>query len=247
MACKLSLLIAAALAPLAAVMSGCAGGQPAGSGAMEWVIDEDFSAGMDNWWVEGGESVAVEDGRLVVRADNGQIEGGNVCTVWCKTPHPADFRLELDAHVLKSSADANNINLCRVFSDPDGRPLFDTRADRSSSAYRLYHGLRGNIVTFLNDRLAEGGRHGDGSTKARVRIRHCPGFQLLKETFTGHCRQGETYHIAVTRRGGEIAFEVDGREMLRATDPDPPGPGLLGLRTFGTELWWDNVRLRGLE
>ena len=33
------------------------------------VLFEDFSEGMDNWWVEGGERVWVEDGHLRVAAD----------------------------------------------------------------------------------------------------------------------------------------------------------------------------------
>lgn len=212
----------------------------------KWIIDENFSAGMDNWWVEGGHEVRVEGGRLVVRADRPETEGGSVCTVWCRTPHPADFTLEMDAHVLKSAVDANNINLFVCFSDPGGRPLYETRESRRSAAYNLYHGLNGNIITFLNDRTAEGGRHEDGSTKGRVRIRRCPGFELLAETFTGRCRQGETYHITVTKHGGLIVYSVDGRELLRAEDPQPRGGGLLGLRTWATELWWDNIRLRAL-
>ena len=216
-------------------------GTPAG-----WIIDEDFSQGMDDWWVEGGEEAVVESGRLVVRADKPDLPGGRVCTVWCRTPHPADFELQLDAHVLKSSLDANNINLFLGFSDPSGRPLLETRDQRSSASYSLYHRLNGNIVTFLNDQGGEGGLRDDGSTKARVRIRHCPGFELLYETYRGHCRQGVTYHLMVVRQGGTVAFSVDGTEFLRATDAAPPGPGLFGLRTFATELWWDNVRLRPL-
>ena len=217
------------------------------SGTMDWIIDEDFSAGMENWWVEGGESVAVEDGRLVMRADNPDVPGGKVCTVWCRTPHPADFVLELDAQIIGSSIDANNINLFFCFSDPGGQALYETRASRNSGAYKLYHGLSGNIITFLKERPPEGARPEDPTATARVRIRHCPGFKLLAEAFRGHCRQGEPYHIVVTKRGGDIAFAVNGRELLRVRDPEPCGPGLLGLRTFRTELWWDNVRLRAVD
>ena len=42
-------------------------------------------------------------------------------------------------------------------------------------------------------------------------------------------------------------FAVDGRELGRATDPNPWGAGRLGLRTYRTELWWDNVRVRPLS
>ncbi len=215
--------------------------------ADDYVILEDFSDGMGNWWVEGCDDVAVQDGRLVMRADNPDAESGSVSTAWCRTPHPADFVLELDAHVLSSRLDANNINLFLGFSDPSADDLYDSRRSRRSGAYKLYHDLQGTICTFLNDRLGEAEPHPDGSPTARIRIRHCPGFQLLNEAFIGRCRQGKTYQIKVTKRKGLIVYEVDGRELLRATDPSPSDGGLLGLRTFATELWWDNVRLRGLD
>ena len=189
---------------------------------------EDFSAGMDRWWVEGGDRVWVEDGRLHVDADR------SVATVWCRTPHPPDFQLDLDAHVVSSSVDANNINLFFSYSDPAGRPLEETRESRRTAGYDLYHKLSGYIVTFLNDTQAE---------KARVRIRRDPGFHLLAEKFGGECRAGVTYHLRAIKRGGHIAFQVDGREVLKAEDSNPLGAGLLGLRTYRTNLWWDNVRV----
>lgn len=210
-------------------------------------LAEDFSRGMDDWWVEGGERVWVEDGRLHVKADNPQVPGGGVATVWWKRPHPANFRLELDAHVVSSTPRVNNINLFFSYRDPGGRPLFDTRASRAGADYGLYHKLDGYIVTFLNDAAAEGGRHPDGGTKARVRLRRNPGFHLLKERFGGRCVAGKTYRLAVTRRGKTITISVDGETMVAAEDPDPLPGGMLGLRTFRTWLWWDNITVKPLE
>jgi len=45
-------------------------------------IEEDFSRGMANWWVEGGERVWVENGRLQMKADPATGTAGNVATVW---------------------------------------------------------------------------------------------------------------------------------------------------------------------
>jgi hypothetical protein len=201
-------------------------------------IHENFSRGMLDWWSEGGERVRVEGGRLLVSADNPKIPGGGVATVWHKATHPGDFQVELDAHVVSSTPGANNINLFFSYSDPSGAPLEETRAERRSAEYSLYHKLNGYIVTFLNDAVA-------GTGKARIRIRRSPGFRLLAETYEYHCRAGRTYHIKITKRGGEIRFSVDGRELLKATDPEPLAGGYFGLRTYRTELWWDNIRLRG--
>lgn len=209
------------------------------------VIEEDFSHGMDNWWVEGGERVWVEDGRLHMRADNPAIPGGGVATAWCRTTHPGDFRLTLDAQVISSSTDANNINLFFCYRDPSGVPLFETRHQRAEANYGDYHRLRGHIITFLNGGDA-GQRNPDGSFKARIRIRHNPGFRILAEKFDKQCRRGVPYQIGVTKRAGRITFSLDGESVLTAVDPDPAGAGLLGLRTFRTYLWWDNIRLERL-
>jgi len=83
---------------------------------------EDFSAGMDNWWAEGGEKVWVQDGRLHVKADPEEGKERIVSTVWCKKSFPADIRVEFDAHVIESSTDVNNINFFLCYSDPSGRP-----------------------------------------------------------------------------------------------------------------------------
>lgn len=194
---------------------------------------EDFSPGMANWWSEGGERVWTEHGRLNMAADAPQKPGGGVATAWCRHPLPADFELEFEAHVTASTTAANNINLFFSYSDPSGQLLEETRATRASAAYHLYHRLNGYIVTFLNE-----------AGKARIRLRRNPGFVLLAERHEGECRVGVTYRLSVRKRGGEIVFAVDGRELGRASDPNPWGAGLLGLRTFRTELWWDNVRVR---
>jgi len=225
-----------------AFLIGCAAS--VGSGAAERVLAaEDFSSGMDNWWSEGGERVWVEDGRLHMKADNPKVPGGGVATAWMKSPVTGGFRLEVDARVVSSTLDADNINLFFCYSDPSGRPLTETREARRNAEYGLYHKLNGYIVTFLNDFEAEGGRHPDGSTKARYRIRRNPGFRLLAEKFAGHCRQGVTYRVGVTKRGGAIHLAIDDRLVLSAKDPEPLPGGLIGLRTYRTYLCWDNLRV----
>jgi hypothetical protein len=177
----------------------------------------------------------VEDGRLAMWADGRGLPGGTVATAWCRRPLPSDFELDVDAQVVSASANDNNINLFFCFADPAGRSLEETKEQRRHAEYRLYHTLNGYIVTFLN----EGG-------VARARLRREPGFQLLAETRSGKCRAGVTYHLHVRKHGGEITFTVDGRELLRAVDPAPWRGGHLGLRTYRTRLWWDNVRVRAI-
>jgi hypothetical protein len=202
----------------------------------------------DDWWVEGGESVRVEKGRLRVRADPGTDQApGYVCTVWNRTPLPADVRVEFDACVIDSSIDANNVNFFLHYADPSGRPLFETRASRADAGYAHYHVLDGYIFTFLNDADGSAGRYDDGSTKARLRMRRCPGFHLVDETYGYHCRKGTVYHVDITVRKGRLTYAVDGTEYLWWVDRSPLPGGLLGLRTYRTELWWNDIRVVPLD
>lgn len=216
--------------------------------AGDTLLFEDFENGMDDWWVEGGERVWIEEGRLHVKAD--PPEGSDapfVATVWCKKPIEGNVKIEFDAHVVSSSTGVNNINFFMFYSDPSGTPLYDTRDERADADYRKYHVLNGNIITFLNDPKAAADVEDDEVPPARIRIRRCPGFQLLAETYNYRCRQGETYHVEIIRKNGFIRFNVDGRYLLGVRDPDPWPSGLIGLRTFRTWLWWDNIRVTRLQ
>ena len=203
----------------------------------------------EGWWVEGGERVWVEDGRLHVRANPAQDTGteSKVCTVWLDREFGGDLRVEFDAHVVASGREVNNINFFFLYSDPSGRPLSESRDGRANAAYGLYHVLNGYIVTFLQDVSNAEQRWPDGTPKARFRLRRCPGFELIDEGFDYHCRQGVTYHVAMTRRGKRVSYAVDGVVYAEAEDPEPLDRGLIGLRTFYTELWWDNLEVVGLD
>jgi len=215
------------------------------------LLAEDFSGEWEpeagRWWVEGGERTWIEDGRLHMKADP-EEEGDPryVATAWCKEPISGDVRIEFDAHVISSSTGVNNINFFFFFSDPEGTPLFETREDRADAGYAKYHVLNGNIITFLRD--VKAGPEGTllNELPARVRIRHCPGFELLDETYAYQCNEGVTYHCEIVRQGTRISFSVDGNLLLEAEDPAPHSSGLIGLRTFRTYLWWDNIKVTAL-
>jgi len=211
------------------------------------VMREDFSDGMDNWWVEGTERTWVEEGRLHVKADPPKGGKYGVGTVWYKHPLPANVRIEFDARVISSSGNHNNINLFFCYSMPDGRDLYATREERADAAYDKYKELSGYIMTFLNDALGESKTAPDEGQKARFRLRRCPGFNLVNENYAYHCRQGQTYHVVIVKGGGQLACSVDGVEYLSWDDPQPLTGGWLGLRTYCTYLWWDNVIATKLE
>jgi len=206
------------------------------------------------WWVEGGKKVWIEDGRLHIRANaEGNIArdrsnvSNYVCTVWNETVFTRDMQIDFDAHIVASVGGVNNINFFFFYSHPAGTPLSETRDTRADGDYKRYHKLNGYIVTFLQGQERIRKYHPDGAAKARFRMRRCPGFNLIDEGFDYHCRTGRTYHITVTKRGSLVSYAVDGKTYAQAEDPEPLTRGIIGLRTFRTELWWDNFRVTALD
>ncbi len=217
------------------------------SQSSECLFFDDFSKGMGNWWAEGGVRTWVQDGRLHCNTEPGDAKLPGICaTVWCKKEFEGDIKIECDAHVLRSDIEVNNINFFFHFSDPSGRPLYETRAERADGAYTKYHVMNGNIITFLSDNSAASMQLPPEQRPARIRARHCPGFELLNENFAYHCVTDRTYHIEILKQGGHITFKANGHTLLKADDPAPQNKGLFGLRTFRTYLWWDNIRISAL-
>jgi hypothetical protein len=193
------------------------------------------------WWVEGGQSVYVENGRLLVNADPKAGNGpGHVATVWLKKEFSGNIQIDFDAHVVSSSSDVNNINFFLYFTHPGNETLYGTRNLRSNGSYRSYFDLNGYIFTYLKDDPKK--------DVARFRLRRCPGFELMTEKFAYHNRQGETYHLTITKRGKKLTFAVDGKVYLRATDDKYNwSKGYIVFRTYQTDLWFDNVQVKRLH
>jgi hypothetical protein len=215
----------------------------------EILFEEDFSDGdMSGWWVEGGEKVWVQDGHLHMKANPAEMSmPAGVCTVWYDRKFQGDVEISFDAHVVESAIDANNINFFFHYTHPqDGKTIPGTREERADGAYSKYHNLNGYIVTFLNDFNREAPLGADGIPQARLRMRRCPGFSLIDETFAYHCKAGTTYHCRIIKKASLIEFYVDGVKILEANDKNFLNEGYIGLRTFRTHLWWDNIIVRAL-
>ena len=195
----------------------------------------------DDWWHEGSNAVRIEDGHL--RADANLDNNGedhDASTIWLNKTFTGDLRVEFDAHILASEEEKNNINFFFLFSDPSGAPISQSKGERADGKYGKYHKLNGYVFTFL----ANG-----NPDKARFRFRDDPGFNLLKENFAYECKQHKTYHIAITKKDSRITYAVDGTVYLDMID-DVANPehtsGIIGFRTWHTDLWWDNLKVTGL-
>jgi hypothetical protein len=207
------------------------------------IYQDDFSKPLDeNWWIEGGEKTWIENKELHVKADPPQKGVGGWATVWLKKELPLDIRIEVDCEVLHSHSESNNINFFISYADASGKGLEETKDQRPNSEYELYHELNGYIITFLNDKTAAE-RNSDGTNKARIRMRRCPGFQLLTEKYDYHAQLNVNYHFNMAKHGGKISLNVDGKDLLETTDLHPFGGGYFGFRTFRTYLKYKNLKI----
>jgi hypothetical protein len=207
------------------------------------IYQDDFSEPLDkNWWVEGSQKTWIEDGELHVKADPPEKGVGCWATVWLKKTLPANVRIEVDCEVLESHSDSNNINFFISYLDPTGKSLEETKDQRPVSEYELYHEMNGYIITFLNDKTTSE-KYPDGTAKARIRMRRCPGFQLLTEKYDYHSRRNVSYHFKMTKRGGHLHLNIDGKDWLETTDAAPFGGGYFGFRTFRTYLKYKSLKI----
>ncbi len=206
------------------------------NGASEEVILREYFEYPDGalpagWWSEG-DGAEIRDGRLYVNADTGRFRQS---TAWLDRVFSGDLRVEYDVCVLASADRANNMNFFFLYSDPSGRPLYESWQARAAGAYRAYHDLSGYIFTHVAD---------GNEAPARFRFRDCPGFQLVTESRQYESRSRKVYRVVIEKRGNRCTYSLDGQVVLDAVD-DSFNPlhnrGLLGFRTWHTELWWDNL------
>ena len=218
------------------------------SSAAKVMINEKFSNGLKDWWIEGTKKVTVKNGKLITDADGVKAED-RVCTVWCRIPVNGNVKIEYSAEVISSKEKYNNINFFFKYSDPDANNMIDSRGKRSDGGYKHYHDLNGYIVTFLNNPRDKSEKlsNPDGSRKARMRLRRCPGFRLVKETFDYVSKPGKKYKFTIIILNGRINFYVDGKKYLSWQDPKPLSGGLIGLRTFASCISWDNVKVTTIK
>ncbi len=208
------------------------------------LFEDDFSTDLGNWWFEGTEKVFIADGKLHIDANSGDDTKGHASTVWCRERISAEnVVISFDAYVVGSSTDINNINFFLNYSNPDGTDIYDTRQDRLSGSYSLYHDLNGYIFTYVNDVAGESPSVA-GVPKGRFRIRRCPGFELLSSDYTYNGRGKIHRHIEIIKEGNKLQYKVDGTVRAEAIDENPWNEGYFGFRTFRTELIIDNLTVR---
>lgn len=204
------------------------------------------------WWLEGGRGITLSTmngGCLTVAVDaNANTdESGRTATFWMGNKLPAEFVLTCEATVLESVNLANNVNFFLHYKESEGDlPLIASRDSRSEAVYRDYHQLDGYIITWVNDWTYAHGTREEGM-KGRLRIRRCPGFELLAERLIPQASEiGRAYAVEITCSKRGIVVDIDGKWTLEARDDSLKDivPGLLGLRTFSSRVEWSNLQVQ---
>jgi len=110
---------------------------------VEPLAADDFSAGLDNWVVEGNSEVGVRDGKLLIETP----EKG-YATVWYREPLDGHQLIRFRARALPPKA-ASNINFFFCASLPDGGEFF---VGERSGEYAEYHEINNYTMTFTGRR-----------------------------------------------------------------------------------------------
>ena len=195
------------------------------------------------WWSEGSKAVAAKDGQLVQDANpdgSGETSGNSV--IWIGTEFAGDIRFEADVKVASAKGNVNDIVVFFLFSSPAGKALRETSAERVSAKQGLYTKHMNGYVFFFWGK-------GGVTTPANIRLRDCPGGKLLRETNAHSVTTGKTYRLAIEKQGTVLRLFADGVKCAEhdtstdlSTNPDH-AKGLIGLKTWNTELVWDNIRV----
>jgi len=150
-----------------------------------------------------------------------QLAGGNH-PAWLRRRLPRDVIVDVDA---TSKSPAGDLKL-ELFGD--GESFDPDKGSYTSTGYVLIFGGWHNSLSVI----CRQEEHGEGRKAQRSDVRVEP---------------GRTYHFTISRRGGTIAWALDGQPFLTWTDPAPlggPGHEYLAFNDWETDVTFDNLRIR---
>lgn len=154
------------------------------------------------------------------RIEAGQlvVEGLRNHPLWLTLALPDNVRIEFDAQAATDEGDI------KIELAGDGKSYART-ASYTATGYVIIFGGWNNSTSAIVRRDEHGG---DRRTTQSLKV-----------------EAGKRYHFAITRRDGEIRWELDGQEVLTYDDPDPlTGPAQ---RHFAFSGWESRVAFDNLE
>ncbi|MFC1582643.1 DUF1961 family protein [Planctomycetota bacterium] len=205
----------------------------------ELVYENDFSSLDDIWW-EGGTEVKADGNSLFVST---ALDRGDsfdwVISVFLKPRFQGDLLVDYRAQSVHADCHLN-FNFFIHTDMPDGRDLFETRAERTGN-YSEYHELSNYLFTSL----PAGDAEVEGETVMRQRMRRDPGFRLMKEVHSGTCEHFRWYRFRYLVKDGEVRIYVDEDpcESYAWRDPQPLTSGHIGFRSYCSMLEYRDLRV----
>lgn len=161
-------------------------------------LSDDFDRGeLGDAWVNTGGPYRIEDGSLT-------FENAHNHPLWLRTPLPDDVRIDVDATGLSPDGDI------KVILAGDGKSFESDDAVRRDLQYTE----SGYVFIF-------GGWHNHVSTLVKMQEHEWQRDPGVPRDTTTRVVVGRTYHFTVTRRGGHIEWDIDGKPFLVRDDPAP--------------------------
>jgi hypothetical protein len=151
-----------------------------------------------------------------------KIQGAHNHPLWLRRKLPANVVVELDATSRTAEGDL------KVELMGDGE-YFDSAGGRyDATGYMFVFGGWHNALSIISKL----GEHDDAVKASRNQPKVEP---------------GRTYHWKITKRGGFIDWEIDGRPFLQYFDPKPlsgPGHEFFAINNWESDATYDNLRIR---
>ena len=150
------------------------------------------------------------------------VKNGYNHPLWLRSALPRDAVIELDAW---SNDEAGDI---KIEAWGDGKSFAQTTSYTATSYVFILGGWHNQISA-----IARMNEHGaDRRARSDVRV-----------------VKGQHYHFRITRKGGHIDWQVDGRPFLTFDDPDPldgADHSYFGFNDWEAELHFDNLKITPL-
>jgi hypothetical protein len=142
--------------------------------------------------------------------------------LWLRKKLPRDVVVELDAMSKSPQGDLK----IELFADGES---FDADKGRyDPTGYMFVFGGWSNQLSIIGRK----GEHDEGVKARRSSPPVVP---------------GQTYHWKITRKGGQLDWQIDGQPFLSWSDPEPltgAGQEFFGINNWDADVYFDNLQIR---
>jgi hypothetical protein len=204
------------------LVASAAGGCKRTSGTLSAAWSDDFDrAALGDSWNDTGGHYRIDSGALT-------FEMAHNHPLWLRAALPDDVRIDVDATALSPDGDL------KVILAGDGKSFESDDAVRRDLQY-----------TETGYVFIDGGWHNSVSTLVKLQEHEWQRDPSVPRDLTARVVPGKTVHWTITRRGGHIEWDLDGKAFLVRDDPAP----LSGAEHchFGFTGWESKARFEHLK